>query len=345
MMRVLMAAGIYSLGGASTVIENLADALGRKGVDVTIGALKFKRIPPKAGYSVSTLPIHNVSKLKRFLNSFDIVHNHHPITNYLALLSNKPFIYHFHGAPDFGRGSLYRFSMLSSIKITSHRFDAVIAVSDTGRDELERYFSLNKVHVIYNGVNTNLFKPGLEERFRKGTPQCLFVGNLYDYKKVDELILALKRLIKKYPLAHLQIVGEGAAQAKLKNLASRLNIQDNVSFVGVVPHNNLTPYYASCDVYVTASRCEQFPLPLLEAWACGKPVVASSIRSHEELLSVSKAGKIYKVGDVQDLCATITAVYEHKDEFKCNALQFAKEHDWSVVADRITGIYTEILSD
>lgn len=340
-----MASGIYPLAGSSIVIENLAAQLCKKGVEVTIGALIFKRTPPNSLYNVATIPVGNALKLRRFLEKFDVIHNHHPLTNYLALLSNKSFIYHYHGAPDLGRGYLYRLSMLSSIKITSHRFDAVIAVSETGRDEYEQYFNLNKVHVIYNGVNTNLFRPGFEELFRKGTPQCLFVGNLYDYKKVDELILALKRLIKKYPMAHLQIVGEGAAQAKLKNLASKLNVQDSVSFIGVVPHNDLIPYYASCDVYVTASRCEQFPLPLLEAWACGKPVVASSIRSHEELLSASKAGKIYKVGDVRDLCATIAAVYEHKDEFKCNALQFAKEHDWSVVAGRITRVYTEILSD
>jgi len=340
-----MTTGIYALAGPSIVIENLADQLCKKGVEVTIGALIFKRTPPNGAYSVSTIPVYNISKLRRFLDNFNIVHNHHPIMNYLDLISHIPFIYHYHGAPNFGKGNLFRFSMFSSVKITSHRFDAVIAVSETGNAELKKFLDPNKMHVIYNGVDTRLFRPGVEGLFRKGTPQCLFVGNLYDYKKVDEVILAFKKLIKKYPMAHLQIVGEGAAHAKLKNLVGRLNVQDSVSFVGVVPHNNLTPYYASCDVYVTASRCEQFPLPLLEAWACGKPVVASSIRSHEELLSASKAGKIYKVGDVQDLCATITAVYEHKDEFKCNALQFAKEHDWSVVADQITGIYTEILSD
>jgi len=340
-----MTTGIYALAGPSIVIENLADQLCKKGVEVTIGALIFKRTPPNGAYSVSTIPVYNISKLRRFLDNFNIVHNHHPIMNYLDLISHIPFIYHYHGAPNLGKGNLFRFSMFSSVKITSHRFDAVIAVSETGNAELKKFLDPNKMHVIYNGVDTRLFRPGVEGLFRKGTPQCLFVGNLYDYKKVDEVILAFKKLIKKYPMAHLQIVGEGAAHAKLKNLVGRLNVQDSVSFVGVVPHNNLTPYYASCDVYVTASRCEQFPLPLLEAWACGKPVVASSIRSHEELLSASKAGKIYKVGDVQDLCATITAVYEHKDEFKCNALQFAKEHDWSVVADQITGIYTEILSD
>lgn len=340
-----MASGIYPLAGSSIVIENLAAQLCKKGVEVTIGALIFKRTPPNSLYNVATIPVGNALKLRRFLEKFDVIHNHHPLTNYLALLSNKSFIYHYHGAPDFGRGYLYRSSILSSVKITSHRFDAVIAVSEAGRDEYEQYFNLNKVHVIYNGVDTNLFKPELEERFRKGTPQFLFVGNLYEHKKVDELVFAMESIVKTYANAHLQIVGGGSAYTKLRKLACQLNIQDHVSFCGFVSHNELPYYYSSCDVYVTASRCEQFPLPLLEAWACGKPVVASSIRSHEELLSASKAGKIYKVGDVKNLCATIAAVYEHKDEFKCNALQFAKEHDWSVVADRITRVYTEILSD
>jgi len=343
MMRVLMAAGVYSLGGASTVIENLADKLSKKGVDVTIGALKFKRIPSKAGCSVSTLPLHNVSKLKRFIDNFDIVHNHHPITNYLALLSNKPFIYHFHGAPDFGRGNLYRFSMLSSIKITSHRFDAVIAVSETGRDELERYFSLNKVHVIYNGVDINLFKPRLEERFRKGAPQYLFVGNLYEHKKVEELISALKELVKAFPKAHLQIVGDGHMCERLKRFVANLKLEDHVEVVGRVSDCELPYYYASCDVYVTASRWELFGLPLLEAMACGKPVVASSIPPHVEMLTKSKAGTTYTEGDRKDLCKKMIKTYEESDRYRSNALHFAKEHDWSVVADRTLRIYAELL--
>jgi glycosyltransferase involved in cell wall biosynthesis len=67
------------------------------------------------------------------------------------------------------------------------------------------------------------------------------------------------------------------------------------------------------DIFVLPSLGEGFPTVIPEALACDKPVVASSIRSHEELLSASKAGKIYKVGDVRDLCATITAVYEHRN--------------------------------
>ena len=344
-MRVLMTAGFYSLGGASTVIENLANKLGKKDVDVTISALMFKRIPPKGAYNVCAIPMGNVSKLKKFLDDFDIMHNHHPIVNYLDLIRRKPFIYHYHGAPNFGKGNLFRFSMLSSIKIMNHRFDAIIAVSETGRAELKQYFNLDKIHVIYNGVDTNLFKPSLDEGLRKGTPQYLFVGNLYEHKKVEEVILALKELVKTYPKAHLQIVGGGYAYAKLKSLACRLNVQDHVSFVGFVPHSDLPHYYSSCDVYVTSSRCELFPLPLLEAWACGRPVVASSIPAHMELLLRSKAGKLYRTGDIKDLCAKMITVYRQKEEFENNALRFAQEQDWSIVANRVLRIYKELIKD
>lgn len=341
-MRVLMTAGLYALGGASMVIENLADELGKRGVDVTIGALMFKRVPPKGAYDVSVIPMGNVLKLKKFLDGFDIVHNHHPIINYLSLITRKPFVYHYHGTPNFGKGNLLRFSMLSSIKIANHRFDATIAVSETGCTELKQYFNLNKIYVVYNGVDTNLFKPELDERFRKGTPQYLFIGNLYEHKKVEELILALEKLVKTYPKAHLQIVGGGYANAKLKSLVCKLNLQKHVRFAGFVPHGELPYYYSSCDVYVTASRCELFPLPLLEAWACGKPVVASTISAHIELICKSKAGMIYVLGDINDLAQKMVYTYEHSSRYTNNALRFAKENVWSEVAGRLLKIYSMI---
>ena len=334
-----MMAGRYVLGGASTVIENLADQLGKKGVDVTIAALSFGRIPPNGAYEVRTLPVHNISKMKRFLDGFDIVHNHHTLTNYLALISRKPFVYHYHGAPDFGKGSLFRFSMLLSIKIMKHAFDAVISVSESGARELKRYFGLNDIDIIYNGVDTDRFKPGLDERFRKGTPQFLFVGNLYEHKKVDELIGALRGVIKVYPEAHLQIVGGGYAYTILENLIRKFHLQDHVTLVGRVSNLDLPFYYASCDVYVTASRWELFGLPLLEAMACGKPIVASSIIPHVALLTKSKAGITYSKGDIEDLCKKMIKIYEETDKYRSNALHFAKEHDWSVVTEQVIRIY------
>jgi 1,2-diacylglycerol 3-alpha-glucosyltransferase len=197
--------------------------------------------------------------------------------------------------------------------------------------------------VIYNGVDTERFRLGLDERFRKGTPQFLFVGNLYSHKKVEELILGFKELVKAYPKAHLQVVGDGHMYERLKRFVAKLKLEDHVELVGRVRDCELPYYYASCDVYVTASRWELFGLPLLEAMACGKPVVASSIPPHVELLTKSKAGTTYTEGDIDDLCKKMRKIYEESDRYRSNALHFAKEHDWSLVADRVLKIYTKLV--
>jgi 1,2-diacylglycerol 3-alpha-glucosyltransferase len=342
-MRILMCAGFYGVGGFSMVMEKLAGALIEKGHEVMIGALLFKRFPPKGAYKVVRIPVGNLLKLRRFLEGFDVVHSHHAVTNYLALFSRKPFVYHYHGAPNFGRGYLFRLSMLSSIKIMKNRFDAVIAVSETGASELKHYFGLDNVHVIYNGVDTRLFKPGLEKKFRKGQPQFLFVGNLYAHKRVEDLILAMKELIKVYPEACLKIVGYGQMCEVLRRLIIELRLEDNVELVGRVSDTALPYFYASCDAYVTASRWELFGLPLLEAMACGKPVLASSIPPHVELLTKSKAGVIYAKGDVEALCKNMIKTYEDSQRYRANAVHFAKKHDWSAVVNRVTNVYANLV--
>jgi glycosyltransferase involved in cell wall biosynthesis len=343
-MRILLVSGFHVLGGSSTVIENIANQLTIKGIDVTIGALTFRHLPPLRNYNMRTLPIYNLSKLKNFLDSFDVIHSHHPLANYLAFVSSKPFVYHYHGAPLFGGGSIFRLSFLASIITTNSKFKEIITVSQTGYNELKKYLPAKDISRIYNGVDTNLFRLGLEQKYRKGRPQCLFVGNLYHYKRVDELIFAVKNLIDRYPKINLEIAGTGPAHAKLKKLVYDLSLENNVAFVGSVSNKDLPLYYASCDVYLTASENESCPLPLLEAWACGKPVLASSIPAHQELISLSKAGELYRAGDVGDLCTRLLAVYQNKDKYEENALLFAKEHDWKIVTDRVFAVYERALN-
>lgn len=338
-------AGIYDLSGVSTVIENLADHLGKRGLDVTIGALKFNRIPPKGKYNVETIPLFNLLKLRRFLNSFDILHSHHPLTNYLAFISNKPFIYHYHGSPDYKGENLFRLHMFLSIKIMKHALDAVISVSESGAEELKQHFNLDEVYIIYNGVNINRFKPGLEEKFREGKPQFLFVGNLYEHKKVDELVTAFKDIILIYPEAHLQIIGRGDTYTHLGNLIRKFHLQDHVTLTGRVSDSALPYYYSSSDVYVTTSRWELFGLPLLEAMACGKPVVASSIPPHIELVTKSKAGVIYKIGDIEYLKRSMIKTYDERNKYKKYALIFSKKCGWSIIANHILNIYYKTLND
>lgn len=338
-----MTASRYAMEGASTVINNLASQFSKQNIDVTIGALSFTRPLQYGRYSFCALPVYNALKLTRFLDGFDIIHNHHSLTNYLSLISRRPFLYHYHGAPDLGAINPLWLSMLLSIKIVNWKFDAVIAVSKTGAKELKKHFGLKKVNVIYNGVNTSRFKEGLEQRFRKGSPQFLFVGKLYKHKKVKELILGLRELIRTYPNAFLQIVGNGPMYVPLKRFVDRLKLKNNVELVGQVSDNLLPYHYSSCDVYVTASRWELFDIPLLEAMASGKPVIASAIGPHMELIAQSNAGVTYTMSDIDDLHRKMTMTFEEGYRYRWNGLHFAEEHDWSMVADKILEVYNQTL--
>jgi len=338
-----MVSGLYTVGGSSTVIDNLAINLAKKGIDVTIGALKFDKNPPKGIHSTNMLNVNSFLKLRQFLGNFDIVHSHHAITNYLALVNKRHFVYHYHGSPDFGKRSLFGFNVFFSIKTMHYAFDAIIAVSETGCAELKQSFGLKNVCVIYNGVDTERFNPSIKQKFRKGMPQLLFVGNLYEHKNIHELIFAVKDLIKIYPKTYLQIIGEGREYPRLKSLVERLNLGSNVELVGRVSDDELPYYYASCDVYTTASRWELFGLPLLEAMACGKPIVASSIQSHKELLSKSGAGTTYVLEDQPDLQHKLIRTYEESDKYTDNALKFAKGHDWAAVTNQLIEIYASLL--
>jgi glycosyltransferase involved in cell wall biosynthesis len=342
-MEILLLAGFYDVGGFSTVMEKLANKLAKNGHNVTIAALMFKHFPSKGLYDVTKLPLSNCFKLIRFLKKFDIIHNHHPITNYLALISNRPFIYHYHGAPDSGKGALHRLNLFSSVKLTSRHLDAVITVSEAGESELKQHFEHDKINVVCNGVDTSLFQPNLEPKFRKGEPQFLFVGNLYEHKNLEEVIFAFKILSKVYPNALLQIIGNGTIYNQLKNLVTKLGLENYIELVGRVNSLELPYYYASCDVYITASRWEHFGLPILEAMACGKPVVASCIPAHQELIQKSNAGLLYKLGDERDLVTKMCEINASKRYYKNNALLFAKSNDWSIVTDQIMKIYSKLL--
>jgi glycosyltransferase involved in cell wall biosynthesis len=337
-----MATGIYTQGGGSIVVENLSNQLRKMGFQVTIGAYVFKEAPARGLYEISTIPLRKPQSLRKFLGDFDIIHCHHPLGNYLSYFSNVPFIYHYHGAPDTLRSIGFRLSAVLSLEVTHYHIDAVVAVSSIAFSQVRPFFDSEQAYIVENGVNTEVFRPGIQGIFRQGEPQFLFVGNLYHHKNVKELVIGLKELLTSYPDAHLQVIGDGPDSRKLKRLIFELGLDAHVSMLGYVPNNRLPTYYSSCDVYLSSSESETFDLPLLEALACGKPVVASSIPAHIKLVSGSKAGIIYKIGDVADLAKCMTYAFENRASYSDAAWGFACKKDWRIIAQKIIHIYKEV---
>jgi len=172
-------------------------------------------------------------------------------------------------------------------------------VSEASGKELRSRWNIESV-VVYNKVDLDRFKVGLAGtmvRKKDGLgndPLILFVGKIVPYKSIHNLIDVFKRVRQEIPETKIIIVGRHYDKEYFKELVKM--IDEGVFFEENVPDEELPLYYATCDVYATCSLLEGFNLPVVEAQACGKPIVAFDIGSHREVV---KRGFIVETGNLE----------------------------------------------
>ena len=192
-----------------------------------------------------------------------------------------------------------------SLKRSSH----VITVSQFMKNQLveEGPVPAHKVSVIYEGVDINNLpgENGLDS-LNLPEPYILLLSDLYHHKNVDKLVQAFSILKTSYGLPHkLAVVGRDRDQLlePLRQLGHKLGVLDDIIFVGPVPHEATPAIYRKADVFVHPSGFESFGLPVLEAMACGTPVVASNRTAIPEV--VGDAGLIVDPENVEALADAI----------------------------------------
>ena len=327
--------------GHTSVINNLCHGLNELGHKTAIGAFSFDSDPPKGVKKVilkkNVLLRSGVASLE-----YDIIHPHQAQVLYYLLFKKpeKPIVFHYHAASNM----IQELNLKSSMKLFKKRISKFISVSKKASHHLEEWAGKCDDVVIYNGVDTKFFHPGLEQPYRKGSPQLLFVSVLRKYKKTVDLISAMPELLKTYPKAHLQIVGNGEDFSRLQNIIKKKNLEKNIEMTGRIDDEELRLRYASCDMYVSASTNEHCPVPTFEAMACGRPLVLSELESHMEIINVSKAGLAFSFSDNHDLCQKIINVYENKEVFGKDALKFVQNHSLQEFSKRVEEIYNKILN-
>lgn len=148
----------------------------------------------------------------------------------------------------------------------------------------------DRVHVIYNGVDSDRFFPGPrnEARARLGLssqgPLLLYVGNLKSSKGCLDLLEAFPALLAEQPLARLVYVGAGSCRDALLERAAALGCSDSVSLAGPVAHAALGDWFRAADLLCLPSHNEGVPNVILEAMACGVPVVATRVGGIPEVV-------------------------------------------------------------
>ncbi len=213
------------------------------------------------------------------------------------------------------------------------------------------------VSELPNGVDTERFHPGRDARdwrirygLRAGGRVVLFVGALdraHYFKGVDVLLHAMARLSDTG--VRLLIVGEGNLRLAYQDLAIRLGIADRVLFCGRVSDEALPYHYALCDLLVLPSTTmgEAFGVVLLEAMACGKPVVASDLPGVRSVVRDGEDGLLARPGDAADLAEKIRALlddpYRRREMGGRGRAKVEEKYAWPQIIPHLVQVYEEAL--
>ncbi len=289
-----------------------------KGIDVFIMGMPKNPFWRRIYRLIFPLDIPKAIRWLPKLKSFDQVIVHlYPLT-WLAYLAKKfykvKYTFWYHGImdPRFFPNLYERIYIRLQIfltRLTVSNADNAVAVSDYIRKELKEYTGLDS-DVVYNKVDLEKFHPGIsgmeiKEKYGLGdSPVILFVGALRPVKGVHLLIQAFDLVKKQVENARLIVVGTPDYPYYFKEL--RRMCDSSVIFTNSVLNELLPAYYAACDVYATCSQWESYNIPIAEAQACGKPVVAFNMGPHPEV--INEKGTLVETGNVEEFaeaCASI----------------------------------------
>lgn len=199
-----------------------------------------------------------------------------------------------------------------------------------------------RVKVLRNGVDLRLFRPVDREAtrrdlgFRRST--LLSVGNLVPLKGHDLTIRALAAL----PDCDLVIAGSGPGHDGLVALARDAGVADRVRFVGVVPQEELRRYYGAADALVLASSREGWANVLLEAMACGTPVIATDVGGSAEVVASPAAGLLVGERTPHALVEAVHALFTHYPDHLATR-RYAEQFSWAATTAGQLDLFNDLL--
>lgn len=234
------------------------------------------------------------------------------------------------------------------------RADHIITISESSkRDLIEHYHTPpEKISVIYEAAAPDFRPPtavqinAAKNRYHLPEQFLLVVGTIEPRKNYSRLIEALMQLRAKHPDLKLVVVGsKGWLYESFFQKIADLNATDHVIFTGFVSDEDLPAVYAAATITVMASIYEGFGLPILEAMACGTPVVSSNRASLPEL--GGNAAYYFNPEDIEEMAAVINTVLEDsalRITLRDKGVEQAARFSWEKTAQETIAIYRQLLS-
>jgi phosphatidylinositol alpha-mannosyltransferase len=347
-------------GGVQVHVRQLAGRLRDRGHEVLVltpagsppaepyveGVGRPIRIPYNGSVAPVALGPGSARRVREELRAFgpDVVHTHEPLapstSMFATLWAGAPVVGTFHAYAD--RARLFS-AAAPFLRPVWDRLAARLAVSRAAAEFVELRFGGQLVRIVPNGADVDLFAKAEPADLPEGR-RILFVNRLDPRKGFQVMVEAFGSIAAEEPEALLVVAGDGAEREAVERLAPPA--RDRVVMLGNVPHAELPPYHAACEVFCApAVGRESFGIVLVEAMAAGLPVVASEIPGYREVVRHRVEGILVPPRDPEDLAEAVLALL--RDPVRGRALgeagrERARRYSWDVVVAEIEAIYREV---
>ncbi len=230
--------------------------------------------------------------------------------------------------------------------------DALVYPTEFAREKSPKMDASMKYEVITNGVDISFFKPENSESFFKKynlshkNKHILFVGRLHPEKSITTLIKAVPEILKKQPNAIVLIVGDGHQKEELQALVKKMRLQEKILFLGRIAGEDLVIAYNACDIFCLPSLAELEGMVVLEAMACGAPILIADAPNSASKFFVDKNGLLFKPEDVHDCAQKAISLLADEKKLKAlgqQSLKNSKNFDIDRSASRLEDLYYSVL--
>uniref|UniRef100_A0A7C2P259 Glycosyltransferase family 1 protein n=1 Tax=candidate division WOR-3 bacterium TaxID=2052148 RepID=A0A7C2P259_UNCW3 len=342
----------------------------RKQIPLDLKNLELKLIKPNVNESIRyvkpinyRLWLRNVSMWLKKRTDFDIVHAFGicPV-EYLRLKNRKPVVIQPFGNEEFkSRENEYLFKriyldfFIRNIKIYSvQNADAIASEGEIQTKEIMQFFGVSKEKIFHlpDGVDLDEIEEYLKNaeitrkdyNLQDADIVLINVNRLEPNKGVPYLIEALKILNQELNVG-LILVGTGSEEEKIKSQIKRLGLEEKVKHFKNIPDELMFQLYTLADISVTPTLYEGLPLVILEAMACGKPIVASNVSEVPQAVKDGVNGFLVPPKNPRAIVDKILEIYDKNLFVKMGVAskKIVKNYDWSKIAKMAIRKYEELV--
>lgn len=237
--------------------------------------------------------------------------------------------------------------LLSKLHAKTVKSCDVLAVSTSKlKESYSKIIDPDKIHVLPLGVDTEVFAPDYSKS-KNDSLEILTIGWLTKRKGINFLIDAMPEILKHCKNVTLRILGEGTERDNLIFQAKKLDLVNHVLFKSFVRHSKLLGFYQRASIFCLPSLNEPFGKVIIEAMACGKPVVATKTEGPTEIISNGKDGFLVPQGSSKALAESLILLLSNdsmRRQMGRNARKKAEEkYSWAKVANEYYQLYKEAI--